>query len=140
MAVSLSPDLSCAQMDRSRIEQVFLNLFVNSIQAMPAGGTLTVTTRTLVLDGDPTAIPPLYREFKAGERLIVAEVRDSGTGIKETDLPRVFDPFFTTKPVGVGTGLGLSMAKMIIDRHGGVVAIKNVEGGGVLATVALKAG
>jgi two-component system, sensor histidine kinase and response regulator len=139
-AVSLSQDLSCAQMDKSRIEQVFLNLFVNSIQAMPAGGTLTVTTRTLVLDGDATAIPPLYREFKAGERLIVAEVRDTGTGIKETDLPKVFDPFFTTKPVGVGTGLGLSMAKMIIDRHGGVVAIKNAEGGGVLVTVALKAG
>jgi signal transduction histidine kinase len=99
-----------------------------------------VITRTLVLDEDPTAIPPLYREFKPAERLIVAEVRDTGTGIKETDLPRVFDPFFTTKPVGVGTGLGLSTAKMIIDRHGGVVAIKNAPSGGVFVTVALKAG
>ena len=140
VALSLSQDSSSAQMDKSRIEQVFLNLFLNSIQAMPAGGTLAVTTRALVLDEDPAAIPPFYRKFKPAQSLIVAEVRDSGTGIKETDLPRVFDPFFTTKPVGVGTGLGLSMAKMIIDRHDGVITIKNAPGGGVLVTVALRAG
>jgi signal transduction histidine kinase len=137
LALNLAPDLPSAELDKHRMEQVFLNLFLNSIQAMPAGGALTVTTRVLVRNGDPASVPPFFRKFKPGQKLIVVEVKDTGTGIKETDLPRVFDPFFTTKPVGVGTGLGLSMAKMIIDRHGGVIALNNAPGGGVLVTIAL---
>ena len=118
VALNLAPDLPAAELDKHRMEQVFLNLFLNSIQAMPAGGALTVTTRAMVRDEDAASVPPFFRKFKPSQRLIVVEVKDTGTGIKETDLPRVFDPFFTTKPPGVGTGLGLSMAKMIIDRHG----------------------
>lgn len=137
--LNLSAEVSPAQMDQRRIEQVFLNLILNSIQAMPAGGTLTLTTRLLMRDGDTAPTLPLLRKFKPGQWLIVAEVRDTGSGIRETDLPRVFDPFFTTKPVGVGTGLGLSMAKMIIDRHGGVIEIRNAPGGGVLVTIVLAA-
>ncbi len=139
VALRLDPDLPQAKLDESRIEQVFLNLFLNSIHAMPGGGTLTVTTRVLELNETTIANMPMYRAFKPTQRLLLAEVRDTGTGIKEADLPRVFDPFFTTKPVGIGTGLGLSMAKMIIDRHEGVIDIRNASGGGVLATIALKA-
>jgi PAS domain S-box-containing protein len=139
VALNLTPNSSSAEMDRRRMEQVFLNLFLNSVQAMPAGGVLAVTTRALVRDEDPASMPPLFRKFKPGQKLLVVEVKDTGIGIRETDLPRVFDPFFTTKPVGVGTGLGLSMAKMIIDRHGGAIAIENAPSGGVLVTIALTA-
>jgi signal transduction histidine kinase len=63
------------------------------------------------------------------------EVADSGTGIPETDLIRVFEPFFTTKPSG--TGLGLAIARSIVQKHGGDIAIRNREGGGVIAVVEL---
>jgi signal transduction histidine kinase len=116
-----------------------LNLFLNGIQAMASGGRLTVATRALALNGDPAATDPLFRKFRPGQRLVLAEVRDTGTGIKPADLPRVFDPFFTTKPVGVGTGLGLSIARMIIERHDGVIDINNTPEGGAVAVVALKA-
>jgi PAS domain S-box-containing protein len=135
--LNLAPDLAPAEMDKRRMEQAFLNLFLNSIQAMPTGGVLTVSTRVLVRDQDGPSIPPLFRKFKPGQKLLVVEVKDTGIGIKEEDLPRVWDPFFTTKPVGVGTGMGLPMAKMIIDRHGGAVAIENAPSGGVLVTIVL---
>lgn len=138
LVLNLADDLPAAEMDASRVEQVFLNLLLNAIQAMSAGGTLTVTTRTITLGDNPAAIPGVFRKFKPADRLLVAEVRDTGAGINEADLPRVFDPFFTTKPAGVGTGLGLSMAKMIIDRHRGVIDVSNAAGGGVVAIVALK--
>jgi PAS domain S-box-containing protein len=139
VTLNLAPDLPPARLDHARLRQVFLNLSLNSVQAMPGGGTLTITTRVLTLSADPAAIPPAFRCFKPASKLVVAEVRDTGTGIKETDLPRVFDPFFTTKPVGVGTGLGLSMAKRIIERHGGVIQINNAPPAGVLVTIALAA-
>ena len=69
----------------------------------------------------------------------MAEVQDTGVGIPEQQLSRVFDPFFTTKPVGVGTGLGLSVVRRIIDLHGGAVDITNAAPHGVRVTVALKA-
>jgi PAS domain S-box-containing protein len=138
-ALNLTPDLAPVKMDKRRMEQVFLNLFLNAAQAMPTGGVLTVTARAVVRDQDAAQVPPLFRKFQPGQKLLVVEVKDTGTGIKEEDLPRVFDPFFTSKPVGVGTGLGLSMAKMIIDRHGGAIAIENAPGGGVLASVVLVA-
>jgi len=138
-ALNLEPDLPRAQLNALKMEQVFLNLLDNAIQAMPSGGNLTVTTRMVVLDRDPAAIPPIFRKFRAAERLIVADVRDTGTGIDPAILLRLFDPFFTTKPVGVGTGLGLFVVRMIIERHGGVIHLDNAPGGGAVATIALKA-
>ncbi len=135
----LAPDLPPALLDESKIQQVFLNLFLNAVQAMPSGGRLTVTTRTIALEERPDGIEPRFRRFRPGQRLVLAEVRDTGTGIKPADLPRVFDPFFTTKPLGVGTGLGLCIARMIIDRHDGVIDLSNAALGGALAVVALKA-
>jgi len=137
--MQLQKDLPAIRLDPARMEQAFLNIFVNSIQAMPAGGVLAVTTRTLVVDADPAAVRPAFRTFRPGQKIVVVEIQDSGSGISEADLPRIFDPFFSTKPVGIGTGLGLSIAKMITDRHGGVIEIKNASQGGVLATIALTA-
>ncbi len=135
----LAPDLPPVLIDESKIEQMLLNLFLNAIQAMPSGGRLMVTTRTLVLEETSGEIEPLFRRFQPGQRLVVAEVQDTGTGIKPEHLGRVWDAFFTTKPVGVGTGLGLCIARMIIDRHDGVIDLRNAAPGGALALVALKA-
>jgi len=140
VALNLAQDLSPVEMDKSRMEQVFLNVLLNAIQAMPTGGALTLTTRTLPPNGDLAPIPAPLPKLNPGQKLMVAEVKDTGTGIKEADLPRVFDPFFTTKPTGIGNGLGLSMAKMIIERHGGAITINNAPDGGVLVTVALRGG
>lgn len=104
------------RIDRIRIEQVFVNLFMNASQAMPGGGTLTV--RTLTRDDD-----------------VVAEVLDTGCGIPPESLAKVFDPFFTTKPVGIGTGMGLAVAKQILLQHAGDLSLTNRPTGGIQATV-----
>ena len=79
------------------------------------------------------------RSFKPGERVVIAQVQDTGTGIAPANLPKVFDPFFTTKPVGVGTGLGLSVVKKIMDLHGGAIDIQNAAPDGVVVTLVLRA-
>ena len=136
--LNLAADLPMVQLNVIKMEQVFLILFLNAIHAMPSGGSLTVMTRTMVLDDNPSAIPPMLRKYRPGQRLVIAEVRDTGTGIHDNILQRLFEPFFTTKPPGVGTGLGLFVARRIMDRHGGVIALNNAPGGGALATVALR--
>jgi signal transduction histidine kinase len=76
--------------------------------------------------------------FQVGQRAIVIEVEDTGTGIDENCRPRLFDPFFTTKAPGKGTGLGLAVCKSIVGLHGGTIRIGNKEGGGgARATVVL---
>ena len=77
-------------------------------------------------------------QSKSGERVVIAEVRDTGKGIAESHLPKIFDPFFTTKAVGVGTGLGLSVVKKIIDLHGGAIDLQNTQPGGVAVTLMLR--
>jgi signal transduction histidine kinase len=102
--------------DRIRIEQVFVNLFMNASQSMAGGGTLTVRTLTR---GDD----------------VIVEVLDTGAGIPTEALAKVFDPFFTTKPVGIGTGMGLAVAKQILLQHSGDISLTNRPTGGVCATV-----
>ncbi|MCG3147884.1 MAG: Adaptive-response sensory-kinase SasA [Verrucomicrobiae bacterium] len=111
-----APALPPRQIDRIRIEQVFINLFMNACHAMPKGGTLTV--RTSLRDAD-----------------VVVEVLDTGTGIPPEALAKVFDPFFTTKPVGVGSGMGLAVAQQIILQHTGTLEVANRPEGGVQATI-----
>ena len=93
------------QGDFSQLQQVFLNLIINSIQAMPHGGTLTIQVKF----DDP--------EF------VHIDVTDTGMGIPEAILPQIFDPFFTTKEKG--TGLGLSVSYSIIEKHGGKFLVKS---------------
>ena len=135
----LQAPLPRVRIDRGKIEQVLINLLINALQAMSPQGTLSVTTRSgrlgddLVLNGDAG------RRFRPGERVVVTEVRDTGPGIPEPHLARVFDPFFTTKPVGLGTGLGLSVVKKIMDLHEGTIEIQNAAEGGALVTLVLRA-
>lgn len=117
----LSADLPKIRMDRRKIEQVFINLFVNAIQAMPTGGELRVSTH---MEAD-----------KEGRSLIVATVEDSGPGIPPEMLSRIFDPFFSTKPTGMGAGLGLAVVRNILDLHGGSIEMNNRSEGGARATL-----
>jgi PAS domain S-box-containing protein len=132
-------DLPPVAADKNRLQQVFLNLIINAAHAMPDGGTLTVRTgirqisETSHFEGSRKAA-----SLWVGDRVVVAEVDDTGPGIPEANLVRIFDPFFTTKPAGEGTGLGLSVSKKIIELHGGRLDIMNKPEGGVRAAVMLK--
>lgn len=136
----LDSDLPTAMLDRNKLEQVFVNLMINAIDAMPSGGTLIVRSRRERLRevGQEVGVRRTDR-FRVGQSVIVVEIEDTGTGIDENSSARLFDPFFTTKPPGKGTGLGLAVCKAIIALHGGTVRIANKEGGGgVRAAVILQ--
>jgi PAS domain S-box-containing protein len=136
-----SEDIPTCQLDAPKIEQVFVNVFINACHAMPEGGSLTIETFQRILDTDetePDAPDCENIRFRKGDKVVVVEVRDTGTGIPEEKLQRIFDPFFTTKASGKGTGLGLSVVRKIIDLHGGKISIANAEGGGVRVTIMLK--
>jgi signal transduction histidine kinase len=102
--------------DHFQMEQLFLNLVLNAVQAMPRGGDLVLRTRVV-------------------EDSVVAEVRDTGSGISEEIRDRVFDPFFTTREVGEGTGLGLAVSDSIIAAHGGSIEVKSTLGVGSIFRV-----
>jgi len=104
--------------DHFQMEQLFLNLVLNAIEAMPEGGTLVLKTRS-------------------GDGHVVAEVTDSGTGIPEEIADRIFDPFFTTRDVGEGTGLGLAVSDSIVAAHGGTLEVESRVGKGTTFRVRL---
>ena len=132
----LQPGLPVLKLDRMKIGQVFVNVFINAIHAMPGGGTLTVRTYTKQLTGvGENLAASLMESFHVGSTLVVAEVEDDGTGVPDANLTKIFDPFFTTKPTGKGTGLGLSVTRSIIDLHGGIIEIRNRPEGGVRVTI-----
>jgi PAS domain S-box-containing protein len=94
-----------------KLQQVFLNLFLNARDAMPRGGWLTIAT-------------------SAGDGSAVVEVSDTGSGIPSDHLSRIYDPFFTTKELGKGTGLGLSITYGIVQEHAGTITCESVVGQG----------
>jgi two-component system, NtrC family, sensor kinase len=104
--------------DKDQMGQVLVNIFLNSIQAMEKGGTLTV---------------------KAGntDEKVVITISDTGNGIPRENLPKVFDPFFTTKGAGTGTGLGLWISEGIIERHRGTIQITSEEARGTTVQIEL---
>jgi len=140
LITEFAPELPLVKMEKSQIQQVFVNIFMNAIQAMERGGKLTIRTflKRLVQsrhdEGSRTS-----NQFFLGDLTVVTEIEDTGPGIREENLAKIFDPFFTTKPTGVGTGLGLPVSKKIIEMHGGALDIANRSGGGVRVTVLLKA-
>ncbi len=106
--------------DSDQLEQVFLNFFLNAMDAMKRGGELTVSTK--IKTGDAISTPFLSESNDAREVLRIS-ICDTGEGIKSEDLPHVFDPFFTTKDYG--TGLGLSVVHGIIQEHGGQIEVES---------------
>ena len=126
----LAGQLPKVELDRNKIEQVFINIFMNAIQAMDGKGDLSVKTfLSRPTDADAVSQTP------AGERVVV-EIQDTGTGIPADKLDKLFDPFFTTKPIGTGTGLGLSVSRNIIEMHRATIRIANrKEAHGVCVTI-----
>jgi PAS domain S-box-containing protein len=110
--------------DTTQIQQLLLNLCVNARDAMPNGGTLTLSTRPVRLPGGGGA-----GKGAPGDYVCIG-VRDTGTGMAPEVRERIFEPFFTTKPVGAGTGLGLSMVYGIVTQHRGWVEVESEPGRG----------
>lgn len=125
--------------DKGKMEQVFINLFLNAIQAMPGGGKLFMRSYFMTLDKIREAVGRRRSDyFNIGEKAVVVEVEDTGMGISKEYLNRVFEPFFTTKEPGSGTGLGLSVSNDIIAMHKGHIEIGSEEGKGTKVTIILK--
>ena len=100
-----SQDMPSIQGNFRNLEQVFLNLFINAIQAMPEGGDIHL------------------RALQDSEKYIKVEIQDTGPGIKPENLEHIFEPFYTTKAVGRGTGLGLAVTYSLLEKHGGHIEV-----------------
>lgn len=131
--IDLDPKLGNIKVDPSQITQVIVNLVVNAGDAMPNGGTLTITTRNRYLDGD-----------FSNENVVVTSgpfvelmVKDTGIGMDENTRRRLFEPFFTTKETGKGTGIGLSTVYGIVRQAGGDISVESEPGKGSIFKIYL---
>ncbi len=126
LSVTHGRDLGHVRVDPGQFDQVIINLAVNARDAMPGGGTLSITTRAVTVEkpfqyGAETMPPGNYVQI---------EVADTGTGIAPENLPRIFEPFFSTKAVGAGTGLGLSTVYGILRQTDGFIFVDSAPGQG----------
>jgi PAS domain S-box-containing protein len=125
------PDsLHAVEVDEGQMGQVFHNLILNALQAMPSGGTLTISAENAAQTAGE-------REGVPAEHYVVLSFADQGCGIPEEVLPKIFDPYFTTKARGVG--LGLASVYSIVSKHGGRVEVKSRQGSGTVFTLLIPA-
>jgi two-component system, cell cycle sensor histidine kinase and response regulator CckA len=127
-------DIWTIEVDRGQMDQVFLNLYINAWQSMPAGGNLYIETQNIFLD-DQFAKP---YDLSPGKYVKIS-VTDTGYGMDEKTLQRIFEPFFTTKAVSRGSGLGLASAYGIIRNHGGAITVYSQKGYGTTFNIYLPA-
>jgi signal transduction histidine kinase len=120
MTASIPEDLGDVPGDPGRLQQVFINLLMNAIEATAPGGEIVVKVRACPNDGRPG---------------VSAEVIDTGVGIAPEALGQIFKPFYTTKPAGQGTGLGLAISRDIVREHGGTIVAQSRPGRGSTFTV-----
>ena len=123
IAVNLDPELPKTMIDEGQISQIFINIILNALDAMPEGGKLSVATRRGSDD--------------QGSDAILMEFADTGAGIPAGDIEKIFDPFYTTKEAGKGTGLGLAVSYSIIKRYKGDIKVESQPGKGTTFTLIL---
>lgn len=155
--LELQPDLPLIKGDDSQLSQVFINILLNAIDAMPKGGNLRIKAENVAAensfgDGIQQLYPPRRREdpvesdysrlrksdlfsslvtrYSRGDPLIKIAISDTGMGIERENLERIFDPFFTTKEPDKGTGLGLSVSLRIVESMGGRINVQSEVGKG----------
>ncbi len=116
--------LPLLMLDRNKLKQVFINLLMNAMHAMPEGGTVHISTCLHLLTPEEILLFSGERPVE-GKNAVVIRIADTGTGISDDAASKLFDPFFTTKPVGVGTGLGLSVTRKILELHKAAITLKN---------------
>lgn len=143
--LQIDPSLPDVRGEEAQLTHVFLNLVKNALEAMPGGGTLTVTTRmetdfyilrrSVRAQVEPRGPGPGGSAQQALGKFLRVELADSGPGFGAADLERVFEPFFTTKPRG--SGLGLAICERIVAAHGGDIHAENGRRGGAVVTVTL---
>jgi signal transduction histidine kinase len=117
VVLDCAPDLPPIMIDRTQLQQVFMNLLVNAGQAMERGKITVKTTRA------------------ANDGHVEISISDTGHGIAPEHVAHIFDPFFTTKESGHGTGLGLSIAYGIVTKHGGTISVRSDVGKGTTFTM-----
>jgi PAS domain S-box-containing protein len=124
---NLTPEMPPLIGDKYRLRQLFINLLLNAFQAMPTGGSLTISTRLISGSRAPKVEDP-YVDIK---------IQDSGLGIEKENLKSIFDPFFTTKAMGQGTGLGLAVCLRIVKDHEGSIEVESAVNKGATFTIHL---
>jgi len=155
--LELQPDLPMIKGDESQLSQVFINIILNAVDAMPNGGNLRIKTENFIVEnlfvddlqqlyprrrkGDPLEadysrlrkpdpLSALLSKFSRGDRLVKIRISDTGMGIQQENLEKIFDPFFTTKDPDRGTGLGLSISLRIVESMGGKIRAESEVGKG----------
>jgi signal transduction histidine kinase len=129
-------DLPTIIVDADQLKQVFINLMKNAFDAMPKGGTFTVTTVVSGMDGRWNSAAFGEKEAGFSRKSIEIRLHDTGDGISKENMAKIFDPFFTTKE-GIGTGLGLAVSYGIIERHGGRIEVFSNVGEGTTFVIKL---
>ena len=142
--IDIPDDLPKALIDTAKIEQVLINLLLNAVHAIDEAGTsgcLTVSALRTTFSGQARdQVDRTARGLRPDDPIIIITIKDNGTGIPDDKAATIFDPFVTTKATGVGTGLGLTVVRKIIELHDGAISINNRDDGvtGACATIALR--
>jgi signal transduction histidine kinase len=138
--MELTPGIPKLNIDPRKIEQAVINLCMNAVHAIDGRDEKVIKIGTSVetlkdIEQNPGA--RTRERPRTGDEVVVISIEDTGGGIAKEDLANIWDPFFTTKPTGVGTGLGLSVVRKIVDLHRGIISLKNT-GSGAIAKIKLK--
>jgi signal transduction histidine kinase len=135
---AFDPDIPSVVGDPGQLQQVFLNLVANALDAMPDGGSLRIMTRRASGDESLSDGGQLDSRAVDGDTGFVELcVADTGKGIPPQYVDRVFEPFFTTKDIGKGTGLGLAICRRLVEAHGGMIQVASRVGVGTSFSVVL---
>jgi len=135
----LNTDIPKVLVDKNKIEQVFINILLNAVQAMPKGGKIIIRSYDKQLEEIKNGTGKREKDhFRVGEKAVIVEFEDTGIGIPEEHMRKIFDPFFTTKGPRGGTGLGLSVSRNILHMHKSLIYAESQVGKGTKISIILK--